>query len=262
VKISRLVILGIILLLCSCLPKKPETPLTPVPAGPLLKVLEHRQLSFESLKAVARLEVVKRGRKRTLDSVGIVIDGDKRLRMEAYGPLGQSLMAIVWDGRDVLLRMPGQEKVTRSGPAGLEKLFGKGLEPSELCTVLSGNIPVTASPSSALLLCGQDNDCTLELRHDDIIRRVFLNNPSTGSSQEPRMLSQELYRAGKLVYEARYERTQEISHYRLPLNIVVDTPDKNLQLTVHYTDVEVNTPLSEESFMLTDEDDTKDGNHP
>ena len=260
-KISRLIVLGIMLLLSSCLPKKPETPLTPMPAGPLLEVLERHQQSFVSLKGVARLEVTKRGRKRSLDSVGIVIDGNKRLRMEAYGPLGQSLMAFVWDGQDVLLRMPGQEKVTRSGPAGLEKLFGKGLEPSELCTVLSGNIPGTPSPSSALLLCGPDNDCTLELRHNDLIRRVFLNNPSPGSDQEPRVLSQELYKAGKLIYEVTYERTQEISHYRLPLSIVVENPDKNLQLSVHYTDVEVNTPLSEESFMLSDDDDTKQDIH-
>ena len=46
---------------------------------------------------------------------------------------------------------------------------------------------------------------------------------------------------------------QEIAHYRLPLNIVVENPDQNLQLTVHYTDAEVNTPLSDESFILTDE---------
>lgn len=231
-----------------------------MPAGPMLQALERHRQSFASLKAVARLEVIKRGRKRALDTVGIVIDGDRRLRMEAYGPLGQSLMAFVWDGRDVLLRMPGEEKVTRSGPAGLEKLFGKGLEPSELCVVLSGNIPGTALPSSALLQCGQENDCTLELRHDDFLRRIFLKNPSTGSSQDPRVLSQELYRAGKLVYEVTYERTQEIAHYRLPINIVVENPDKNLQLTVHYTDAEVNTPLSEEAFILTDEAGTKDNN--
>ena len=181
-KISRFIILVTILLLCSCLPKKPETPLTSMPAGPLLEVLERHQQSFASLKSVARLEIIKRGHKRALDSVGIVIDGDTRLRMEAYGPLGQSLMALVWDGRDILLRMPGEEKVTRSGPAGLDKLFGKGLEPSELCAVLSGNIPGIASPPSALLLCGQQNDCTLELRYDDVIRRVFLNISSTGSN--------------------------------------------------------------------------------
>jgi len=231
-----------------------------MPSGPLLEALERHRQSFSSLKAMARLEVIRRGRKRALDAVGIVIDGNKRLRMEAYGPLGQSVMAFVWDGRDVFLRMPGEEKVTRSGPAGLEKLFGKGIEPSELCTVLAGNIPGTTSPYSALLQCGQENNCTLELRRDDVLRRIFLKNYSTDSSQDPRVLSQELYRAGKLVYEVRYERTQEIAHYRLPLNIVLENPDKNLQLTIHYTDAEVNTPLSEESFILTDEAGMKDDN--
>jgi outer membrane lipoprotein-sorting protein len=253
VKISRLIAPVTILLLFSCFPKKPEIPLTTVPAGPLLNALERHRQSFASLKAVARLEVSKRGRKRALDTVGIVIDGDKRLRMEAYGPLGQSLMAFVWDGRDVLLRLPGKEKVTRSGPAGLEKLFGKGLEPSELCSVLSGNIPDIVLPSSALLLCGVENDCTLELRRGDLIRRVVLYYSSAGSRQEPRIRSQELYRAGKLVYDVRYEKSQEIAHYRLPLSIVIENPDNKLQLTVQYTEAEVNTPISDESFILTDE---------
>ncbi len=261
-KIFRLIVLVAIPILFSCLPKKPEIPLTAVPAGPLLEALERHRQSFASLKAVARLEVSKRGRKRALDTVGIVIDGERRLRMEAYGPFGQSLMAVVWDGRDVLLRLPGEEKVTRSGPAGLEKIFGKGLEPSELCALLSGNVPGpgTASPSTDLLLCGQESDCTLELRTGDFIRRIVVKNFYTGSKQEPRILSQELYRAGKLVYEARFERTQEIDHYRLPLIIVVEIPDKKMQLTVHYTDAEVNTPLSEESFILTDETRLKDNN--
>jgi hypothetical protein len=253
VKISRFVVLVTILLLFSCLPKKPETSLTPVPAGPVLDALVRHRQSFSSLKAVASLEVSKRGRKRAFDTVGIVIDEEKRLRIEAYSPLGQSLMAFVWNGRDVLLRLPGREKVTRSGPAGLEKLLGKGLGPSDLCAVLSGNLPDTALASSAVLRCGAENDCILELRRGDLIRRVVLSYSPTSSNQEPRIRSQELYRADRLVYDVRYEKTQEIAHYRLPLSIIVENPQENLELTVKYTDVEVNIPLSDESFLLTDE---------
>jgi hypothetical protein len=251
VKIARFIVPVTILLLFSCLPKKPEIPLVPVPAGPLLHSLERHRQAFASLKAVASLEVSKRGRKRSFDTVGIVIDGDKRLRMEAYGPLGQSLMAIVWDGRDVLLRLPGKEKITKLGATGLEKFFGKGLEPSELCDVLSGNVPDIAIQSSSLLLCSAENDCTLELRRGNLARRVVLTYSPSGLSQEPRIRSQELYRAGRLIYDVRYEKTQEIANYRLPLSMVVENPDENLQLTVHYTDAEVNTPLSDESFTLS-----------
>ncbi len=227
--------------------------MTAVPAGPLLQALERHRQSFVSLKAVARVEIIKRGRRRALDTVGIVIDGQKRFRMEAYGPLGQSIMAIVWDGQDVLLRMPGEDRVTRTGPAGLGRLLGKGLEAPDLCAVLSGNIPDAALSSSATLRCGQESDCTLELRSDDVVRRVLLRYPAAGSDQEPRVLSEELYRAGKLVYDARFERMQEISHYRLPISIVIENPDKKVLLTIQYTDVEVNTPISEESFVLGNE---------
>ena len=127
----------------------------------------------------------------------------------------------------------------------------------DLCAVLSGNIPGAASSASAALRCGEERDCTLEIQSDEVTRRVLLRYPPAGSNQDPRILSQELYRAGKLVYEARFERMQEISHYHLPIVIVIENPEKKMLLTLQYTEVEVNTPISGESFQLGDEADGK-----
>src|SRR6185369_12193489 len=107
-----------------------------------------------------------------LETVGIVVDGERRLRIEAYGPLGQSLAAVVWDGREILMRRPGEDRVVRPGPKGLERLLGEGLEASEFCAVLSGNIPGTGAAAAARLLCGKDGMCVLELQTDDVMREV------------------------------------------------------------------------------------------
>jgi hypothetical protein len=228
-----------------------EIPMTAAPAGPLLQALERHRQAFESLKAVARVEVVKGLRKRSFDTMGVVVDAQRRLRMEAYGPLGQTIMAIVWDGREILLRLPGEDTVKRPGPAGLERLLGQGVEPSELCALLSGNVPETAG-SDATLLCRQDGGCVLELRQGKVLRRFRTSSPA-GSAQEPRVVSYELFRADKLMFEARFDRFEETSHYRLPMQIVIENPERNLRMTIHYSEAEVNTPVDDDAFSLTDE---------
>jgi hypothetical protein len=251
VKISRLIALIVIPLLFSCLPKKPEIPRDEVPAGPLLQALEQRRQSFTGLKAMASVEVVKRGGKRTLENVGIVLDGQRRFRIEAFGPLGQSTLALVWDGRELFARLPGNDRVVREGPAGLERLLGEGLEVQELCAILSGNLPAIVPSSGARLFCGQAGDCMLELSQGDSVRRVSVRFPSDPGSK-PKLVSQALYRSGKLVYQTRFEGTAEIAHYLLPMTLVIENPDKKLLLTIVYNDAEVNVPISDEAFLLDD----------
>ena len=250
-KTSRLFALIVIPLLFSCLPKKPEIPMVEVPAGPLLQALEQRRQSFAGLKAMASIDVVKRGGKRTLENVGIVLDGVRRFRIEAFGPLGQSALALVWDGRELFARLPGNDGVVRQGPAGLERLLGEGLEVQELCAILSGNTPLIAQPSEARLFCGQNGDCMLELSQGDSVRRIRVQLPSKPGNM-PKPVSQELYRSGRLIYLARFDKTAEIAHYLLPMTLVVENPDKKLLLTISYSDAEVNVPISEEAFLLND----------
>ena len=250
-KTSRLVALIVIPLLFSCLPKKPVVPLVEVPAGPLLQALEMRRQSFAGLKAMASITVVKRVGKRTLENVGIVLEGDRRFRIEAFGPLGQSELALVWDGRELLTRLPGNDRVVRQSPDGLERLLGEGIEVRELCAILSGNVPVAMPPSEARLFCGQAGDCMLELSRGDSVRRVRVQIPSVPGNM-PNVISQVLYRSGKLVYEARFDKTAEISHYLLPMTMVIENPDKKLRLTIVYNDAEVNIPISDEAFQLVD----------
>jgi hypothetical protein len=224
-----------------------------MPADPVLQALERHRQSFSGLRAVASVEVARGNRKRTLETVGIVIDGERRLRIEAYGPLGQSLSAIVWDGREILMRKPGEDKVVRPGPKGLERLFGQGVEAADLCAMLSGNIPGKGDAADATLLCGKGGICVLELRTDDVVRQVRVSTPPAGDLGEPRVLSYAFFRAGKLMYQAHFDRYAEISHYMLPVKIAIENPDKKLYVAVTYSEAEVNIPLSDEAFTLPDE---------
>lgn len=239
----------LVLLLCACAPKLPPLPETEVPAGPLLQALEQRQKSFRGLTAMASVELQTGHGRRTFDSVGVVLDGQRRLRMEAYGPLGQTITAFVWDGREVLLLLPGSDKVVRGGSDGLARIFGQGLDAKELCALLSDNVPGLLAFGKAALFCEKNNECVLELRQRDDIRRVYVS-PATGSENSPMILMQERYQDGALLYRARYGRSEVMNHYRIPLRIELEKPDQDLLLTIEYSEVELNPKISNEAFML------------
>ncbi len=224
-----------------------------VPPAPLIEVLDQQRHAFTGLKAVASATIVKDGRKRTFDTVGVVVDDQRRFRLDAYGPLGQSIMVIVWDGQEVVLRLPEENRIDHKGPVGLEQLLGEGLEPAELCAILSGNIPDVGKIALPVLLCGTNNDCILKLNSGTLLRTVRVSYPVNQPGRQPRIRSYELSRSGRVLFKARFDQVEEISHYPLPMQIEIENPGKNLKLTVVYHEADVNMAISNDVFSLTED---------
>jgi len=251
VKTARLIALIVVPLLFACHPKKPEIPGAEAPAGPLLQVLEQQRRSFRSLKAIAGVDAVRRGRKQSFDTVGIVLDDQRRLRMEAFGPLGQSLIALVWDGRDVLLRLPDDERIMTPGQEGLDRVLGMHLEARELCAVLAGNAPEPSPRAAAKAFCVPNNACVVELEEGDDVRRVHLLPAPNASGAVPfRIAAQERYHADDLLYRVQYDGHTESAGILLPRTIAIEGPGGKAALTITYQEADANQPLSDELFTL------------
>jgi hypothetical protein len=251
VKTASLVGLVIIPFLFACFPKKPEISLPAAPALPLVQALEQRRQMFNGLKAVASVETVRNGRKRSYDTVGIVIEGQQRLRVEAYGPLGQSLVTLVWDGGEVLLRLE-DGRVLTPGQAGLERVLGVAMSAGELCAVLTGNLPATSLSEETRAFQGPDGSFVVELSSGDLLRRLYVLLSDRGSGQGIGITTSELYRSDKLVYRARYEQTEPVSGYPLAKIVHIENPDKKVSLAVEYNEIDVNVPLGGDAFKLSD----------
>lgn len=250
-KTLRIIALTIaVSLLFSCLPKKPEIPGTETPAGPLLQLLERQHRSLSTLKAIARVEVVRDGKKRAFDTVGIVLDGQRRLRLEAFGPLGQSVLTLVWNAKEVLLRLPDDDRIIRPGQAGIERIIGMRVEAKDLCALFSGTVTELSPASEARAFCTRDSVCVIEVPAADGVRRVKVVPASSG--QELRIVAQELYRADDLMYRVRYDGVEEISHIMIPRVVILENPEKKVMLTIEYNEVDVNVPVAEDAFTLPD----------
>ncbi|HEX9021921.1 MAG TPA: hypothetical protein VF903_11740 [Nitrospirota bacterium] len=250
-KITRPLAFVALLLLPACLPKRPEIPGVRVPAGPLVQALEQQRRSFTGLKAVASVKMARAGGKRSFDTVGIVLDDRRRLRVEAYGPLGQSLVTLLWDGKDALLRL-SDGRILRPGQAGMEKIFGMGIEAKELCAVLAGTVPESVPPADAQAYCAQNGVCVVEFPEEkDTVRRVHVLSSATGAAARIRMSAQEVYRSDRLAYRARYEGLAEkTSSIPLPGTITIDNPEKDVSVTITYAEADVNVPIGDDAFTM------------
>lgn len=251
-KARRFIALITVLFLFSCLPKKTEIPGTEVPAGPLVQALERQRQAFTGLTAIASVEVVRGGKKRFFDNVGIVVDAQRRLRVEAFGPLGQSLIALVWDGSDVFLRMQDDDRVMRPGQAGIERLLGMSMGAKDLCAIFSGTITEITRPSDALLFCTRNNACVVELPEGDNVRRVRVLPPPASPAGAVRIAALEFYRSNALVYRIQYERMQEVSHVLVPRTIIMENPGKGVTITIEYAEVDMIMNAADDMFTLSD----------
>jgi hypothetical protein len=231
-------------LLFSCAAPRPEIPMTEVPAAPLVQELDRRRGSFSGLKAAARVQTERKGRKRVYESVAFLQQDQAKFRIEGYGPLGESVFGALWDGKDLMLRMPGEADFARAGQWSFERLIGFPLAPSELAAVLSGNVP-SPTTEEARARCSDDGRCVVEFRTSVARWRVHIVPAAPF-----RIESGERYSGDDLAYTARFDSQEMINGYLFPKRITVESADRKAGLTIEYQDVEVNVPVEDGAFLL------------
>lgn len=251
-KTFRIIPFIILPLLFACVHKKPEIPMTEVPAGPLVQALEQRGRAFSTLKAIASIRVVRKDRKRSFESVGILVKDQERFRIEAFTPLGQTAVTVLWNGKEVMLDAEGERRFLEPGSWALERVLGADVDPAELCAILSGNVPGILAGSETKLLCAADGRCVLELKREDRLVRIY--HEAAQESSEPAISSYDVYHGGHQAYHVEFESFRRISGYALPMKIAVENRDKRMSLTVEYAEAELNLPLDARAFMIPAEE--------
>ncbi len=206
------------------------------------------------MKAVARVETERKGRKRVYESVAILQRRFDKLRVEGYGPMGESIFALVWDGTDVLVRKAGESEPMKVGQFGLERIMGVPLSPADLCSILSGNIPGIPDNAGVSVRCAQAGWCLVDLRHDDQRWRVKIE-PKGGANGDLRIDTIELYRGERVVFHSAFTYLKEGVNqvFPNPTGILIDNPDRAMSVTVVYEDVDMNVPVEDSAFVLSGE---------
>ena len=201
------------------------------------------------MKATGSVETARAGRKRVYENVGFVLQGQARLRVEVYGPLGQSLTSLVWNGKDIAVRLE-DGRIVRPGQAGLEKILGMPMDAAELSAILSANLP-SGDESSAAAYREPDGRILVQTFLAGTERLVHVVFPEEVDKQGIWIEDIEVRRSGKLAFRVRYSEKQIVSGYAVPKSVLIEDRKSNLRLPLHSTNTEVNIPLNEEVFVLS-----------
>lgn len=242
-------LLVLLLLLPAC-PLRPPDPFPPeAPPGPLLQSLDVQRGRFISMKAVGRVETERNGKRRSYESVSLLLQGTDRLRVDGFGPLGETQFSLLWDGNRVLLRQPGEPAYRSVGRAGLERALGAALAPAELCALLAGNVPPAPKDAVARAGCTPGGACLIELRSGGQTWRARFSGPVDGPAGEPVIDTVELIRGGRQAVLARFESRNTLAGYAFPMRVQLLSPERGLRLTVEYEQVDVNVPVEDGAFV-------------
>lgn len=244
-KIRVLALLLLITAPAACRYRLPDLPGKDVPPGPIVTAIEARRELFRTAKAVARVETERGTRRRAYESVAIIVQGRDRLRVEGFGPLGESLYVLLWDGAAVRLRTHGQENYLTVGQAGLERALGMQLEPADLCAALVGALaPLPGRSVVAAGKCLSERRCMLDLASGSETWRLYLSDATRGILD-----ATEIYGGGSLLLRGRFDSPQIVSGFSFPMRVTLERPDRALRLMVEYQEVEVNVPVDEALFL-------------
>lgn len=250
-KRSLLLCCTLLSLLSACVPRPPEIPYAAVPGNMLARSLEEHRRRFTSLKALARIEMERKGKRRVYESAAIVQRGFERLRVEGYGPLGQTLFTLVWSGGEVRLLPADGSGVRTIGREGIAAVVGVGLAPEDLCAVLAGAAPRLSDSADIAAGCSTDGRCAIDLPEGDERWRVHLLRTPGAEEGDAKIEAIERYRSGTLAFLVRYEGRASAGNYALPKRVTVHDPGQGVTLAIEYLDAEVNVPLEERVFSLT-----------
>lgn len=233
----------------ACAARVPVIPYPSADPAPLAQAIEEQRQRFTSLRSLARIETEQKGRRRVYESVAIVQRKFERLRVEGYGPLGQTLFTILLNGTDLTVLQPdGSGPRTLKG-SDLRYVIGVALEPADLCAVLAGGAP-RFSPGGAIAAgCSSDGRCAVDVPEGDGRWRVHVRR--AGPDGRIAVDAVERYDGAKLLFLIRYEDRIEAGGYALPRRVVVQDPGREASMTVEYLDAEVGGTLADDLFLPT-----------
>ena len=195
------------------------------------------------------METERKGKRRSYESVAVVMDGRGRLRVEGFGPLGESLFALIGDGQTILLRPPQETEFLSVGQAGLERALGVAISLGDLCAALGGNVLLPQSEAGVQAGCESGGHCIIQFPGDGGIRRIYVSRPSGEGADVAIADGEDRYDGGTIVYRGRFEDRTAISGYSFPQQVTLENPDRALRLMVRYEEVEVNMPVEEGLFL-------------
>ncbi len=214
----------------------------------ILRNIEMREREIEDLKGIARIRVTNADRNHSLKEV-IIVRRPSSLRMETLGFFGQPLFFLtVKEGRLSILSL--MEKRFYQGavtPENLSIIFPFHLGSEDLCSILLGGIPVIEYLSMDMEFVREENLYILKLMKEGGGPTQFLwVEPSDLS-----IMKTEIYDYSEnFVLGVIFDDYKRINGRVFPMSACILLPSSSTKIRINYSELEINTGVTEDVFDL------------
>ena len=248
-KIGILLVLSLSFLI-SCTGLRPSghliKPITS--SSEILRKVEMRQRTINDLKGIAKMKVINVERKYSFKEV-IIARRPSSLRMETLGVFGQPLLFLTArDGRLSILSLKEntfyQGEVT---PENLSIFFPVSLRSKDLFPLLLGGVSFVDYIGIDSEFLGKENLYLVkQLGRGGAARQLLWIEPFNFT-----VVKSEAYDlSGNLVFRVKFDEFTKLNGHLFPMSTNIQLPLSSTAIKIDYSDLEVNTGVSESSFNL------------
>lgn len=226
-------------------------PSKPLPdAGEIIRHLDDNNKKVFSLKGMANVKIVTEGKDVNVKEV-LVVKRPSKIRVETIGLFGNPLFILALDGPDLSINRPAENVFYRGNiSSGRIKLpfplneFGS----EELADILTGSVSPIKYGSIAIDFSDDGNSYLLILVSPDGLNKQMI----TTTIKDLRLKKSETIDNEKgMALSVTFDDYQVIGDIPFPKEIVIKFVNRPDSMQINYEDIELNTDLPDELFILT-----------
>lgn len=226
------------LLAAGCLPVSPPTPREMPEASQLIERLDAQGSAVQTVKGLVRTKLETPQGREAFSQV-LLIERPDRLRVEVLGLLGQPVLKLVSDGRELTIALPGERYYRGAASAeNLERFTHLPLEPQQLVELLLGDVPYGHPGPVTVETTGEGY--ALVSQSDRDMERFFFD-------PQLHLTGAEYLRDGVEWLRLSYG---DYSDEGMPLRSGLTLPLLGISAELTFSSAIVNAPLAAERFVL------------
>jgi hypothetical protein len=228
-------------------PEPPEDPAAAAEALRLLEELAQRNSGLSAMKGIGRLTVRQADRLQVDERLAWIGAPPDKLSVVLFAA-GFPALRLAGDGEYLYYQDSQQAgspvRRLRAGDPDLKRLLSISIQASEIIALLSGRLPVREHTRARLLPVASGRGRALQLLKGREVRQYIFLDDSTSEARQT-----QVFDGAKLQYQADFVEMQRVGPYKVPLRLLISSPDgASVQLVVerYWADV----PVSPEMFVL------------
>lgn len=219
-------------------------------AGEIIRHIEERHGKIYSLKGMASIKGTYNSKDSNFKEV-LVVKRPSKIRAETVGLFGNPVFTFALDGPALSIYKPAENIFYKGNissheiklPFPLDEVGGE-----ELANILLGGISLIKYGNSDIEVSEAENSYILTLRSPDGFKKQVI----TTDTRNLRLKKSEIIDSERgMVLSATFDNYQDIGSLSFPKEIKIQFANKPDILKINYEDIELNTDVPDELFVLT-----------